>query len=563
MLFGHDMRNILLLVALVGCVDGGDDDVGEDGQLAPIPAPGKEDGQYHAGLSLTADTSRTDVWKVTAQWEDKDPKAGIAWPPNSGLTWDEKYAAWIQSFEWVQGVDGYSTTVKLTTPWGKTMPAPSLECAETSLFLRVTFASWFGLPLQLEALDDHGKRIYFGHFGIRTAAGNAEGMPEFAVKYKDYTGKDFSVWPTDATLQQRMIHGGTDDQEELAPGAVFGAYLDQLHLNKRVGYFTTLVLDYLGSDNLADSANTYNLVPDAVRSGDFLIERWQKIGIGHTLVVKEVVQATPTTLDVALISGSMPRRQGSQAKGASAKSYFTGDYTGGPGMNSDGDPYVKLGGGLKRFRVAKKQNGYWTNTWMAGDEAHWINSTDYERLSARPARFGDLLGEVPLDQQKTELLAQINDARHHLAQYPASCSARDLRENAFRQLYDIEWRLEQKGRSEVDAELRILDDYVFAPLDYAHSMTCCWDSSTSAMYEVIMAAARADEKAAADAMTCAAPTVFAAQNGSYQHWKDAAAAQGKAAAWRDYADDEACHQSADVTASFAAESFCELPTPPN
>lgn len=556
------MRNILVLMALASCVDGGGDDVGEDGSLAPLPSPGKEDGQYHAGLSTSADTSRTDVWKVTAQWEDKDPKAGLAWAANSGLTWDQKYAAWIQSFEWVKGIDGYSTTVKLTTPWGKTMPAPELECAETSLFLRVTFASWFGLPLQFEAMDEHGQRIFFGHFGVRTDAGNAAGFPEFAVKYKDYTGKDATVWPTDTTLQQRTIHGGTDDQEEIAPGAVFGAYLDQLHLNKRVGYFTTLVLDYLGSDNLADSANTYNLVPDAVRSGDFLIERWQKIGIGHTLVVKEVNPATPTTLDVALISGSMPRRQGSQAKGAAAKSYFTGDYTGGPGMNSDGDAYVKLGGGLKRFRVAKKLNGYWTNTWMAGDEAHWINSTDFDRLSARPARFNDLLGEVPLDQQKAELLAQINDARHHLSQYPASCSARDLRENAFSQLYDVEWRLEQKDRSDVDAELRILDDYVFAPLDYAHSMTCCWDSTTSAMYDVIMAAARADEQAATDAKTCAAPTVFAAQNGSYQHWKDAAAAQGKPAAWRDYADDEACHQAADVTASFDATSFCSLATEP-
>lgn len=556
---------VVACLALTACATDGADDVGEDGQLAPLPPPGKEDGQYHAGLATTTDSSRTDVWKVTRQWEDKDPAAGLAWAANSGLTWDQKYAKWIQSFEWVPGIDGWSTTVKLTTPWGKTMPAPELECAETSLFLRVTFAAWFGLPLQLEAIDDTGQRIYFGHFGIRTAAGNAAGMPEFAVRYADYTGKPFTTWPTDATLVARTIHGGTDDQEEIAPGAVFGAYLDQLHLNKRVGYFTTLVLDYLGSDNLADTANTYNLQPEAVRPGDFLIERWQKVGIGHTLVVKDVTPVGDANLDVALISGSMPRRQGSQAKGAASKNYFTGDYTGGPGMNSDGDAYVKLGGGLKRFRVAKARNGYWTNTWMDGDEAHWINSTDFARLAARPARFGTLLGEVPLDQQKTELLAQIADARHHLSQYPASCSAREQRESSFRALYDVESRLAQKSASQVDAEERTLDDYVFAPLDYAHSMTCCWDSSTSAMYEVIMAQAKADKAAADAAMVCTAPVVFAAQSGSYQHWADAAGKQGKAAAWLAYHDDEDCtarNVTADVTSWSQATAYCELTPQP-
>ncbi len=559
-LSAYVMRNLLVtLLAFTACATDASDDVGEDGQLQPLPAPGKEDGQFHAGLATNVDSSRTDVWAVTAQWEDKDPQAGIAWPANSGLTWDEKYGKWIQAFEWTPSLDGWSMTIKLTTPWGKTLPAPELECAETSLFLRVTFASWYGLPLQLEARDEHGTTIYFGHFGIRTQQGNYPGMPEFAIRYKDYTGTRDTTWPTDATLVARTIHGGTDNQQEIADGAVFGAYLDQLHLNKRVGYFTTLVLDYLGSDNLADTANTYNLQPDAVRPGDFLIERWQKIGIGHTLVVKDVTPVGATNLDVALISGSMPRRQGAQAKGAASKNYFTGDYTGGPGMNSDGDAYVKLGGGLKRYRVAKAMGGRWTNTWMAGDEAHWINSTDFERLSARPARFGELLGEVPLDQQRTELLAQIADARHHLSQYPASCSAREQRETAFAALYDVESRLTSKSASQVDAEQRTLDDYVFAPLDYAHSMTCCWDSSTSAMYEVIMAQATADKAAADAAKVCAAPVVFAAQAGSYQHWADAATAQGKAAVWRAYHDDEDCtarRVTADVTARFGATEYC-------
>jgi len=565
---------LLLLSALVAsCTDSPADDIGADGTLDPLPPPGKEDGQYHAGLSTSADTSKTDVWKVVNQWEDKDTpaaqQAGMAWPANSGLTWDQKFGKWVESFEWTPSVDGYNTTYKLTTPWGKTLPAPQLECAETALFLRVAFASWYGLPLQFEAQDGHGTTIYFGHFGVRTQAGKYSGMPDFAVQYKDYTGTDTSTsWPQDATLRQRIIHGGDDTQTELAQGAVFGTYMDEIMLNKRVGYFTTIVLDYLGSANLADTANTYNLQPEAMLPGDLLLERWQKSGIGHTLVVKEVTPLTSATVDVTLVSGSMPRRQGAKETGQSAKETFTGQYTGGPGMNSDGDAYVKLGGGLKRFRVAKAVNGYWTNTWMNGDEAHWINSTDYATLSARPARFDSLLGQVPLDQQRTELLARIADARHHLSQYPASCSAREERELAFKDLYDVEYQLSQKGTVQVDQEQRTLEDYVFGELDYSHSKTCCWDSTTAAMHDIVMAAARDEQAQATANQTCVAPTVFAADSsGSYQMWAGYAAAHGQSAAWLAYHDDEDCTQRMVTTdtivdVSSTETAFCSLAPPP-
>ena len=169
--------------------------------------------------------------------------------------------------------------------------------------------------------------------------------------------------------------GGTPAQRRLhvervdLGGAAFGAYLDELHLNKRAAYFTVMALDYLGSMNLADSANTYNLRPDTVRPGDMLIERWQRSGIGHTLVVKEVAVLGEANLDLTTISGSMPRRQGKRESGVASKGYFTSAYAGGPGENLDGDAYARLGGGAKRFRVAKNVNGYWTNTWMRGDEA--------------------------------------------------------------------------------------------------------------------------------------------------------------------------------------------------
>ncbi|MFT3697269.1 MAG: hypothetical protein QM831_29265 [Kofleriaceae bacterium] len=556
------MRHFAMaLVVMAACTSGSEqdgDNAGEDGELAPLPQPGKEDGQYHAGLATNVDSSRTDVWKVTRQWEDKDTAAGLAWPANSGLTWDEKFGKWVGSLEWTASVDGYSTTVKITTPFGKTMPAPELECAETALWLRIEFAAWYGLPLQFEAQDEHGTRMFFGHFGIRSASGNYPGMPEFAVKYKDY-GQSLDTH--DSTLRTRILHGGDDNQEELGSGATFGQYLDEINPNKRVGYFTLLALDYLGSMNLADAANTYNLQPDAVRPGDVLLERWQKNGIGHTLVVKDVTALDNATYDATLISGSMPRRQGVKASGSSAKSYFTGDYTGGPGMNSDGDAYAQLGGGLKRFRVAKAKGGYWTNTWMAGDEAHWINSTDYAAIAARPARFQTLLGEIPPEQAKVEILARIDDARHHLSQYPASCAAREQREQAFRDLYEVEYKISQKEQSVVDAEQRKLEDYVFAQLQYDQSETCCWDSSTAAMYDVIMAEAQADKAAADAAGVCTAPVVFAAQAGSYQRWADYATSIGKGTAWKPYTDDEGCaakHITTDTVATSEATGFCEL-----
>lgn len=333
-------------------------------------------------------------------------------------------------------------------------------------------------------------------------------------------------------LRGKRIAGGDDDQDELAGGAHFGAYLDAVHLNKRAGYFTVMVLDYLGSANLADPANAYNLVPDAVRPGDFLIERWQWVGIGHTLVVKQVDALPGGSKDVALISGSLPRRQGARESGQSSKTYFTSKYTGGPGTSSDGTPYAALGGGLKRWRVTKNIGGYWTNTWMAGDEASWINANDLARIAARPARFDQILGQVAPEQQRTELLAQIADARHHLAQFPASCSARDRREQAFAALYALSARAFGQTPAEVDAAYRQLDDYVFAQLDYPHARTCCWDSSTSAMYGIVMDAARADLAAAQAAHTCAAPVVFKSRADGYQRWADRAAALGRATDWR-------------------------------
>ncbi len=75
------------------------------------------------------------------------------------------------------------------------------------------------------------------------------------------------------------------------------------------------------------------------------------------------------TLEANLLSGSMPRQQPTWDDAESTKKSLTTPYCGGEGSNSQGDEYAKLGGGLKRWRVTKNMGGYWTNTWMNGDEA--------------------------------------------------------------------------------------------------------------------------------------------------------------------------------------------------
>lgn len=561
-------RFVCLLALLAACADeasGPDDEWGMEGAIEPLPPPGKEDAQNRRGMFVNTNTTRTQVWTARNRWEDTGTPAaraaGISWPADSGLSWDEKYQRWIETMPWIVAANGYSMTVNLTTPWGKTLPSPSLECAEMALFLRITFAAWYELPLQFEAASG-GQRVYFGHFGVRTTAGRFAQSPEFGVAYRDHSASTswHSNWPKDSTLRKRRLWGGEDNQTQLGEGTVFGAYVDEIHLNKRAAYFTVLTLNYLSSANLADTANTYNIVPEAVAAGDVLVERWQMWGIGHTLVVKEVREIGASSLDVTTISGSMPRRQGKQESGVASKYYFTSAYTGGEGMTENGTPYAKLGGGLKRFRVTKNVGGYWTNTWMTADEAHWINSTDYPRIAARPQRFQSLLGQVSPEQQRTELLAQIEDARRHLSNFPASCSARERREGAFASLYGLAHEL-GTTREAIDAEHRKLEDYVLGELEYTKSKTCCWNSSTAAMYQLILDAAEADRAAADERGVCEAPVVFASRSDGYKRWADYAASVGRASEWKAWSEDESCAQrnvAADTVAASDATPYCAL-----
>jgi hypothetical protein len=536
----------IMCFAVSGCAPEAED-FGIDEELAPIPATGKDDGPGRAGPKVATNTSATQVWIAKNKWEDKDA---------SGLTWDQRYAKFVDSLEEVESADGHHTFL-LTTPWGKTVEAPVLECAETAIFLRATFAAWNQLPFFMESQDGRGGRVYFGHFGIRTAAGKYARTPDFALAYKDHSSMTAeqlaqSGWPRDTKLRARAAAGG-DDTQVFPQGEHFGAYLDEVHLNKRAGHLIIYLLNYFGSMNLSDTANTYNLVPEAIRPGDLLIHRWQKSGIGDAKMLKEVGKNAAGAMTAQLMSGSIPRRQPKIYDEVASKGYFMNDDTGGPGTNWDGHKYYKLGGGAKRWRVTKNINGSWTNTWMSGDEASWINDLDEARITARPAQFGALLGEVSPEEKRDALLRQIDDARQHLMKYPASCAARERRERAFDGLYELAARL-RTTKAALDRQHRTLSDHVFAPLVYTESKTCCWNSSTAKMAEIVMDYAEKEQEG-----QCKAPTVFRS-DGGYALWANHAQSLGRAAEWRAWSEDEPCAQrdrAEDTVMPSEASPWCE------
>lgn len=555
------------VVLAFGCSDASsgseEEDYGLDGPFEDTEPLGKMDNAGVAGPLVATNTSDTQVWTARNAWEDTDTaearKAGLAWAENSGLNWDQKYKLWVELMKKEKGLNGYSDTFRLTTPFGKELPAPRLECSEVAIFLRIAFASWYGLPFYMTSTDAKGVRVYFGHFGARTATSRYGNTPRYAAAYADHSSMTpaqyNAAWPRDAKLRTRGLAGGSDEAEFIEAGARSGAYFDEIFLNKRVGYFLMLMLDYFGSMNLANSRNTFNLKAQAVTSGDVLVERWQRNGIGHTLVVKHVQPLDEGKLEAQLASGSMPRRQPKWEDGVASKNYFTSEQTGGEGKNWDGDEYVKLGGGLKRWRVTKNIKGYWTNTWMKGDEALWINDTDYEALKKRPAEFETLLGEVPPEQMRDSLLRMIEDARRHLSNYPASCSARENREKAFSELYRLMSNRFYKSKTEVDAQYRKLEDYVFAPLVYSQSKTCCWNSTTPAMYKIVV-----DYASSLQAAGCKTPVVFKATDGGYQKFADYAKQTGRAAEWKAWTEDEPCAQKTVANDSEAVTewtAFCK------
>lgn len=523
------------------------------------------------GLDVSVDQSNTAVWEVKNQWEDTDTaaaqRAGMAWGERSGLDWDEKYHRWVGAMMQTASTTNSSrVTFTLITPWGEQLPAPSLECAEVAIFLRVAFASWYNLPFYLEARDAES-RIYFGHFGMLREQGKFARTPDFRTRYADYSDRATDVmnggsWPEDSELKAKKIPGSYDDaQPMIGPDAHTGAYFDRIFLNKRVGHFMITTLAYFGSIHLADTRNTYNLKPEAVKAGDVLVKRWQATGIGHVLLVMRARITgqvdNAVTMEAEVASGSMPRRQPVWESAGVSKSNFTNNYTGGPG-------YAEFGGGLKRWRIAKAFNGRYANVIPADDQDDWINSSSTSLIAERPERFGSLLTELTPAQKRDAYLDIIQAKREHLQKYPASCSARIAREDAFEALYGVMQDAFGLSKSEVDARYRLLEDYVFAELDYASSKTCCWNSSTSQMYDIIMSY---NLELQDQANMCADVAVFMNrddQGDGYDLFRQYAEQAGRGAEWVAWRADESCPQAGVAvdteTSSRLPTDYCALPS---
>lgn len=565
---------MVLLVSVMACSNGGPspldeaiDETGVEGPFDPSPPGGKFDLDGEGGPRVR-DGSATEVWPALNAWLDTDTaaanEAGIAWDANSGLTWEEKYDAWVSTFEPTERSSGYGQTFRIATPWGdRELDSPTLECAEVAVFLRVAFASWYNLPFYLQGWDAHTSQwMYAGHFGFVNSNGDNIGrFPNFRTRYTDHTG-DWSpgdTWPTDSRLRTYRL-GDDDGVAFLENGAGAGAYFDEFFLNKRVGYFMRLILLYYGSANLADEANMFHIEATATSAGDVLLERWQRRGIGHTIPVIRVEEPVPGRLQAWVASGSMPRRQPVWEEPARARHSFTLDYTGGEGEASDGTPLAELGGGIRRWRTATRSGDRWRNLVNENDTDVYIDPGDTEAIAARPAQFEEILADVGPEEQIEVALAQIQSAREHLRMYPASCAARTRREDAFARLYPLTADVHGWDRVRTDAEHRTLEDYVFGELEYESARTCCWNRSNAAMYEIIMDYARDEQAEAEAAMMCQPPTVFRAElSTGYGRWSDFADAEGRGADWVAWSADETCPWQDVEEDAFGrlANTYCE------
>ena len=382
------------------------------------------------------------------------------------------------------------------------------------------------------------------------------------------------AWPSDASLRKK--HVGDSDTVNFITNpdgtpAGAGAYYDEIFLNKRVGHFIVLMDGLFGSANLADGANMFHIKPEATRPGDALLERWQKNGIGHTLPVILVDHPDAKRMAITVSTGSMPRRQPKWQGPEDSMSYFTSDQTGGVGAAWDGSQYAKLGGGIRRWRTPVTTAGRWNNIVPMLDRPDYINDGNLVAISARPARFAELLKAASPEQTRDNAINAIASARTTLHDKPASCSARTKREESFKALYDVMQTSFNKSKTDVDAQYRTLEDYVYAELQYEVSKTCCWDTTTAAMNDIIQSFAK-DEKAASDkAGVCKQPTVFKNTASGYQVYKDYAAKIGKAADWKEWNEDEPCNARAvkdDLLTEAGKTDMCSalampaMPAPP-
>jgi hypothetical protein len=113
----------------------------------------------------------------------------------------------------------------------------------------------------------------------------------------------------------------------------------------------------------------------------------------------------------------------------------------------------------------------------------------------------------------------------------------------------------------VDRLYRDPMDYTLAELEYTRSKTCCWNSSTGNMYQIIRDYAEKEISDGEAMGQCVLPTVFMNRSDGYDVWASYAAATGRASQWRSWSEDEGCAQrdvAQDTERSHQWTDFCSL-----
>jgi hypothetical protein len=107
---------------------------------------------------------------------------------------------------------------------------------------------------------------------------------------------------------------------------------------------------------------------------------------------------------------------------------------------------------------------------------------------------------------------------------------------------------------EVDRAFRSVEDYVFAELVYDQSRTCCWNSTTPAMFDTIV---DLDAETRDAAEGCTAPQVFKARDRDYAIYRE-----HQPIGWRAWSADESCPWADavvdDAEAETSASPFCDV-----
>ena len=411
---------------LAACVSGPSDDLDGVSELNPGPPAGKADSAGIPALPVHGDYTATQAWVVTNQWEDTDTPdaraAGIAWSANSGLTWDQKYAAWVGSLQQIPTLDNTFTTVTISTPFGKSVPGPKLDCADLAILLRMSFAAWYHLPFYLSPTTTTRRSTSVTSACARRPARGTS--TSNWSKYADYEHRRRRSTRRTGPRTRRCARAASPRATTCrtsGPARARARSSTRSTSNKRAARLILFTQAFLGSHNMVDSQNTYNLVPEALphrRRADVRAraDRRRPHDDRHARHA-----LAPGSLQAEAIYGNDPPAQPAWQDPAETKSLFTDDEGGGPSLNTaygGMTPYSHLNGGLKRLRVAKEKHGYWVNTWMDADEASWINDTDYDAIAARPARFAELLGSSDPAVERDQLLAAIAEKRAYLPRSP-------------------------------------------------------------------------------------------------------------------------------------------------